>query len=116
MLWQRAVEAVPAAARAYDNLEFNKALEAVLSISERANGYLEERAPWSLLKKVAVVRSGRRVVSSLGIPSRRSLCLSTRTGRAFAWDCVQNFGTMQSRKHLWHTREGTVCFGAGGQL
>lgn len=40
------------AVAAYNNLDFSTAIEQTLRISGRANQYLEEQAPWTLLKKV----------------------------------------------------------------
>lgn len=54
ILRQQATKSLPIATRAYDSLDFSTALEAVLSISGRANRYLEERAPWTLLKKASI--------------------------------------------------------------
>ena len=53
MLRQRARDAVAAATSAYNALDFSTALEATLAITGRANQYLEERAPWTLLKKAS---------------------------------------------------------------
>lgn len=55
LLRQRAEEAVPRAVEAFERLDFSNALDAVLSISGRANQYLEETAPWTLLKKVYAI-------------------------------------------------------------
>ena len=52
VLRQQCSAAVPRAIAAYNALEFSEALDATLTISGRANRYLEECAPWTLLKKV----------------------------------------------------------------
>ena len=51
VLRRRAAERAPAAIAAYNALDISVALEAALSISGRANQYLEEQAPWTSLKK-----------------------------------------------------------------
>jgi len=48
-----AVEVVPAADAAMEDVEFHKVLAAILSVSDAANRYLDANAPWSMAKDPA---------------------------------------------------------------
>jgi methionyl-tRNA synthetase len=50
-LAQGAAEAVAQFRQAMDRLEFRHAAEAILQLATAANGYLNERAPWSAMKQ-----------------------------------------------------------------
>ncbi len=52
-LFRHAAEAGEAIAAAYEGLDYNRAMRLVMALADRANQFVEERAPWNLKKDPA---------------------------------------------------------------
>jgi methionyl-tRNA synthetase len=48
-------------ANAYDQLEFGKAVRAIMALADRANAYIDERKPWQLVKSADTLEQAHAV-------------------------------------------------------
>ena len=76
--------ALPAIARAYDGLQFAAACQQALAVSDRANVYLEEQAPWKLVKAGQLAEAGDVLVAVLETMRLVAIALSPVTPRVAA--------------------------------